>query len=549
MTRFLTSLLALLALAAPALAQTRALPPGEIRANGDITFGNALKLGKREGNKTTLTPDSVKILGSDSEGEGSGFCAKLPELGACRKLSDRARDTLSVMDAPGVVCNGQHDDTAGIQQALNVAIALQGTVGLPRGRTCAISATLIQGRAHLLGGGTGSALIPLVPMAAMVKVTNTLSSIRDVSFVNQSNRAQVGVRVETPIDALHTFVERNYFTGFPTSAIVHDNGHHLVVKSNVGISNANFIVINNNGVNDVIEDNYSGPGGSGITFQRLNPNINGTEGAVVRGNVIFAWGSPTYTALKVTSNIDIRVNDNTFESDCVAILYDGIANGVSYIHHLSNWIGSRNPVNGQKCAALTLQNQVKGFTSINDIIVARGQQGVLLTATGPERPIQNATFVAPLFQDLVASEKSSIDLEMNYVSLVSITGATFSGPVNVLEGPGVVGRIDSSTFTAIPQRNGGLAYGKQTYMPNGKKMLAVGSFSVPAGQTSVNFAHGLAFQPDVGDFTFTPFGGAPSNGVQTPLVAGIDANSISLQFPTAPSGSALNFGWKADISR
>ncbi|MBB5762180.1 hypothetical protein HNR01_001800 [Methylorubrum rhodesianum] len=49
MKRFLAPLLALVALGAPALAQTRALPPGEIRANGDITFGNTLKLGRREG--------------------------------------------------------------------------------------------------------------------------------------------------------------------------------------------------------------------------------------------------------------------------------------------------------------------------------------------------------------------------------------------------------------------------------------------------------------------------------------------------------------------
>lgn len=48
---------ALLSLSAPALAQTRALPPGEIRANGDITFGNALKLGKREGDKIDVKDD------------------------------------------------------------------------------------------------------------------------------------------------------------------------------------------------------------------------------------------------------------------------------------------------------------------------------------------------------------------------------------------------------------------------------------------------------------------------------------------------------------
>ena len=50
--------LALAGLTTPAVSQ-KALPPGEIRANGDITFGNTLKLGKREGNKTILMPDAL----------------------------------------------------------------------------------------------------------------------------------------------------------------------------------------------------------------------------------------------------------------------------------------------------------------------------------------------------------------------------------------------------------------------------------------------------------------------------------------------------------
>lgn len=59
MKRFSPAVAALLVLfaAVPALAQTRALPEGEIRANGDITFGNALKLGRRDGNKIDVKDD------------------------------------------------------------------------------------------------------------------------------------------------------------------------------------------------------------------------------------------------------------------------------------------------------------------------------------------------------------------------------------------------------------------------------------------------------------------------------------------------------------
>lgn len=100
MKRFSPAVVALLALfdAAPALAQTRALPPGEIRPNGDITFGNALKLGKREGNKTVITPDTLQILGPGSTGDVSGMRVPVPGRRASRTLSDIMSRTVDVAD-------------------------------------------------------------------------------------------------------------------------------------------------------------------------------------------------------------------------------------------------------------------------------------------------------------------------------------------------------------------------------------------------------------------------------------------------------------------
>ena len=86
MMRSLLILAALLGLSAPALAQTRPLPQGEIRANGDITFGNTLKLGKREGNKTVITPDTLRILGPGSTGPADDFSVTLPD-GVSRSLT------------------------------------------------------------------------------------------------------------------------------------------------------------------------------------------------------------------------------------------------------------------------------------------------------------------------------------------------------------------------------------------------------------------------------------------------------------------------------
>lgn len=75
MMRLALIIIATIVLSEAAYAQTRPLPPGEIRANGDITFGSALKLGKREAGKTVITPDSLQILGDGSTGDISGMSA------------------------------------------------------------------------------------------------------------------------------------------------------------------------------------------------------------------------------------------------------------------------------------------------------------------------------------------------------------------------------------------------------------------------------------------------------------------------------------------
>ena len=86
MKRSVLLLAVLLGLSSGAQAQTRPLPQGEIRSNGDITFGNALKLGRREGNKTTITPDTLQILGPSGTDKklrvgGSGDLETLNESG------------------------------------------------------------------------------------------------------------------------------------------------------------------------------------------------------------------------------------------------------------------------------------------------------------------------------------------------------------------------------------------------------------------------------------------------------------------------------------
>ena len=106
MMRLVFSAVALLAFLAPssaALAQTRPLPPGEIRANGDITFGNALKLGKRQGNKTVITPDTLQILGEGSTGDSSSFSVKADGVGDAQLLAQWMGDLKSGQQLQGIL--------------------------------------------------------------------------------------------------------------------------------------------------------------------------------------------------------------------------------------------------------------------------------------------------------------------------------------------------------------------------------------------------------------------------------------------------------------
>ncbi|CAO4183365.1 hypothetical protein [Methylorubrum aminovorans] len=134
MMRCLAVLLVPLVLAAPALAQTKALPPGEIRANGDITFGNALKLGKRDAGKTIITPDTLQILGPGSTGDVSGMSATT-KAGTARTLLGKLADLPLTPQDMGATCNGTADDTA----ALNSLVAYLSEIVIAKG-TCRIAA-------------------------------------------------------------------------------------------------------------------------------------------------------------------------------------------------------------------------------------------------------------------------------------------------------------------------------------------------------------------------------------------------------------------------
>ncbi|WP_343898796.1 hypothetical protein, partial [Methylorubrum aminovorans] len=201
MKRFLAALVTVVALASPALAQTRALPPGEIRSNGDITFGNALKLGKREGNKTVITPDSLQIQGPGSSGPVDGMSVTPSATTTANTLSALLGRTVYITDFMPL---GSTDITAALGLAEAKLGAGGGRILLPfstagytitakhqfnsnvsvegEGRSAAIITSNFNGDVFAFGDGT---------------TTNQNSGVRNVTFrssITRTSGAAVALR-------------------------------------------------------------------------------------------------------------------------------------------------------------------------------------------------------------------------------------------------------------------------------------------------------------------------------------------------------------------
>ena len=225
MKRLLAPALALLALAAPALAQTRALPPGEIRSNGDITFGNALKLGKREAGKTIITPDSLQILGPGSTGDATEFTARLPG-GVVGKLADLFNGQVSA--APYLVGKtGTAEITAGFQAAIT-AVAEQGrALLLPPGdyTVCGLTFNASKGGQIIASPGTvrlkACAINTRILTVTNMQVNRKPVTIQGLGFDGNGLTGGVGIYAENPaflnIKDIHThFID--YATLLTTTA-------------------------------------------------------------------------------------------------------------------------------------------------------------------------------------------------------------------------------------------------------------------------------------------------------------------------------------------
>jgi hypothetical protein len=118
MLRLLLASVLTLTLIASVRAFDRVLPAPRIKDNGDIQLSDDLKLGKRQGGKTILQPDSLQLQGLDSTGEVSGMSVKA--RGFLSKLGDLLGNRVPNWTEYGVgSCKGNAvADTAAFQAAV-----------------------------------------------------------------------------------------------------------------------------------------------------------------------------------------------------------------------------------------------------------------------------------------------------------------------------------------------------------------------------------------------------------------------------------------------
>ena len=153
-------LVALFSVSTPAFAQRAAC--SEIRSNGEICLGNAAKFGKRGGNKTVITPDTLQILGSGSTGDVSEMSLRVPGFGAvARSLLARFDENVELSDF-GWDKTGNTDCGPALRAAGAKLGARGGRISIGAGKCWVDSpveftrAVEIEGQGYTEGPGTGS---------------------------------------------------------------------------------------------------------------------------------------------------------------------------------------------------------------------------------------------------------------------------------------------------------------------------------------------------------------------------------------------------------
>ncbi|MBK3406174.1 hypothetical protein H0176_20430 [Methylorubrum populi] len=359
-------------LPASALAQPKALPLAEFRANGDITFGNALRIGKRESSKTVITPATLKISGTGSTGDVFDTSARAVGVSLTpRSLAERWADTTRTKDFGAICDGGSHPlsqryssltaarmlypeaqalsdeiDWAATQRAMNArASSGSGLIEAPGG-ACQINRPLVMPetgsgftRLRFTGQGTGTVFQPTASLSAMLSIPVGNVTVSGILFTNRDGLAGVGIAINKPWNNIPITVRDNQFIGFGTGITY--QGDNVDIEGNFFNSNGTAISMVRC-LNSRIRSNYV-LGGNGIDFPV--PNLTGgekqCEGIKITDNDTLPAKNGSFS-LRIRAGLMIDVTNHMADQilESHGIIIDGTAAPVRSVTIKGGWIGS-----------------------------------------------------------------------------------------------------------------------------------------------------------------------------------------------------------------
>jgi hypothetical protein len=427
-----------------------------------------------------------------------------------------------------------------IQAAINAASARGGgIVHLPLGTFVSSSITLPRGVTLQGQGSQGTTLQPASSMQALISVTGGFTAVRDIAFVNISNRATRAISVSKPSGDLNlpTDVAECFFTGF-TAAYFHALGDCFYIRRCLSISCGVFVDCIDDGRNSRIVDNYV-LGGNGIRFAK---NLQGAEGVWIAGNCILPATGGTF-AIALYCGLEMAITGNILDQVVTgqAIIIQSPVESISAVKITDNWLGRQLGAAGADYG-LYITGNVTNVRCKGNTYTGFTQAGINVAGAGARAAF---SFSGEVFY---AADKNLRDIQLTSVNDVLIEGCSFSGSgASIVENAGVSGRVRDCSFGATfnPSNIGlGLRYSEQT---TGMMTRNKGTVTIPSSGTAQTVTHGLSYQPGIQDIRIT----ANAPGSSDPghfIVTNITATTFVISPRSAP-GSDIGVGWEADITR
>jgi len=537
MKRSLLIFAALLGLSAPALAQTRPLPQGEIRANGDITFGNALRLGKREGNKTVITPDTLQILGEGSTGVISDMRARARNGTIARSFSDRATDMGRNVRDFGAVCDGATDNGPAFRAAFAVARVVRYDLEGCASHYLINTTVTIPPGASLIGPGDGSSYPLGIRTSAAVDGFTVGGDQWSVSNARIQHDGASGMAINGGFASYGT-LSRSAIIGNVagnTSPLVQTGGSLITLDSTTFTNNrvgAYAFTIYGNGTTSPIvlrvsNINLGGPG-MGLSVGSAG-NVKRPEGIYLTNNHCFL----TNTCLVVNSALDIRSVGNTWDiGGGNQVVLAGVGEGIDLASFTDDYFSTLNTaVSPAATNANGVCLQVSGSVSRLTVrskfaycgygIASTDGVSSYLTIGSTFLNVANIALNLQGVKGVTLSGNTCTSCAYNFILADGAAGGPFVLNDNQWDPAGAIGltRTNAPKFRFGNGNSGVVLAG-----------YSAGATAVPStGCYTVAIPHGLAGVPDMGRITLTPGVAEGTMSNVTATVAGADGSTISAQ--------------------